>query len=1454
MAGKNFEILVSAKLDKNAKTTIQNELNNISKGIELNIKADSKSVNSLKQSIKGLGEKADDTKRKAQGLDDIISKFSRWQIVGDIIHGVKNAFGDMVDQVFELDASLVEFNKVTDLSQEQLEEFTDQAYNTAENIARTGKEVIDLSTEFSKAGYKDQALQLAEIGGLYQNIADGTVSTSDASALLVSQMKAFNVEAEDAITIIDQINEVSNNFAISSSDLAKAIPKVSATMAQAGNTMSETTALITAGTEIMTGQSSRVARGLRSISLNLRALDDEGNQNLELMAQMEGDFNKLGITLMGADGQLKSTFDILKELSEVYPTLDQNTQSYYAALIGGKTQVDVVNSVLSNFQTAIDANAAAMNSAGSAAKENEVYMNSLAGKLNNLKSSWQAFARETISSDLVKGFLDLANGMIKFISAIGGLKTILPAAIGLLIGFKGALMFNAAVLGITAAITGIKSAIIGVTGIIPNAVVAWKTYSAGIVSANTAIQASIPVIGLAITAISALTAVVTAGASKRKKAREEEEQQEEEARRERQRRAKERYDQAIEEVNNNNTVISSLQDIKKEYEDINSTELSAEERKERLAELQTRLNQTYKDNNLDLYNSSLEDTINKLDELQTLEKAESGKKLRDEYDRATRVLNDYNGALESAERTLKDFNETNRLGLDNMSETEKQRISDAQQAIKTSTGDFLADYNNLKNQIVEKEKEISTALSEGRTTDAENLRKEKDALLENKEAMDKNGEELFKYIETLRESADSVDYLTEEQQKLLEAYDDSEAVLAEWQEALIKIQEEEDRLNGVIDENIDKLISYSDNVDLLNQTQEMLNETGTITAEMYKKLSDNDLLQYLELVDGKLSVNTDSLDENSNAFKANAEQAVKDSLAQELLEIAIADQNGTLDDYLGTLGSATSVSSSVDTTNAVNRILEIGSAAASSTSLLGTLYSTLKNGEAAGGVVESGYTPSAKAQSVMEGAISRAQTKISAINAISLGGGSTKSSKGKSSGGSKSSSSSYTATVNTFYAYENAVDNAKAAVDRLNKALKNTKNLNEQEKITRQLIDATNTQIQKTKELRNAQVNQINDYINKLRQQGFQISYNSNINELNIQNMQHLADLTGDNAKEVEKLIKEIQSLNKDNRSLDSTISDLTNDISEYYDKLADFPEEKLKKFNELMKEFQQSQLSQLEDEIEDINYAMKHDERIIALEKQIEALENQNELLDNQKEIEEKLLAVEQAKDRLAKAREQKTLQVYREGQGFVWEADFDEIQQAEEELKNAQDALNEKVKDDQIEQLKAEKEALEQSYQDRIDALEDFLDDQNYLIDKANREGIETFDELRKALAEFGLDSAEYLSQATNWLNEYNSALSKLNTTTNETLSKAADGVIYSSAADNRIAQALAGISPDISSGKGVSLNNVSYGVNNGAGGNTIINIDNIELPNVQNAQDFVEALKKLPGMAISSSTSRT
>ena len=263
----------------------------------------------------------------------------------------------------------------------------------------------------------------------------------------------------------------------------------------------------------------------------------------------------------------------------------------------------------------------------------------------------------------------------------------------------------------------------------------------------------------------------------------------------------------------------------------------------------------------------------------------------------------------------------------------------------------------------------------------------------------------------------------------------------------------------------------------------------------------------------------------------------------------------------------------------------------------------------------------------------------------------------------------------------------------------------------------------------------------------------------------------------------------------------------------------------------------------------MKNDPRIKQLEAQIDALENQNDELDKQKELEEKILAVEEAKEKLANARKQKNVQIYTEESGWIWTEDIDAIKDAQDELKDAQDDLNDKIKQDEKDRLEAEKDALEKSYQDRIDALQNFLD-------KANREGIQSFQDLQNEMAKFGLDSAEYLGKASEWLNNYNKSLADLNNTVNNVLSSstaATDGMIYSSAVQDRITQALSSLLPNTTS-TGLSLNSISYDKIGASGDNQSIYINNIELPNVENANEFVEALKDLPRMASTQATMRT
>ncbi len=376
-----------------------------------------------KLSLKEIGSAVETNAKQADKWQYSWSKafqsFTTYMSVTTVFYQIIHTIKDMISEVTDLDGALVELKKVTDLEGESLQRFTREAYAAGANVAKTGTEMVEAATSFAKAGYnEDQILQLGEVAAMYTNIADEAISSADSADFIIAQLKAFNLESDDlnktlenSYHIIDAVNEVSNNFAVSSSDIATNLGKASSVMANAGNSMEQMIGLMTAGTEV-TRNASKVANGLKTITLRLQGMDDEGGKSLELMSQMEGLFNKLGKTVYNTDGTLKNTYDLLGELADVYPTLTAAEKAYVTETIAGKYQAQNAAAILSNWKTAVDATATALDSQGSAMKENSKYLDSIQGRMANFNSAFEQLSQSVMSSDLIKWFIDLGTAIV----------------------------------------------------------------------------------------------------------------------------------------------------------------------------------------------------------------------------------------------------------------------------------------------------------------------------------------------------------------------------------------------------------------------------------------------------------------------------------------------------------------------------------------------------------------------------------------------------------------------------------------------------------------------------------------------------------------------------------------------------------------------------------------------------------------------------------------------------------------------------------------------------------------------------------------------------------------------------------------------------------------------------------------------------------------------------------
>lgn len=129
------------------------------------------------------------------------------------------------------------------------------------------------------------------------------------------------------------------------------------------------------------------------------------------------------------DGTMKNTYEFLTDLHKEWGNLNNEQKTAIALQFGGKNQMEVFMATMNNFETAIEATETAMGAQGSAARENAKAIESLQGHLQNLKRAWEELSYKMISSDALKKSMDILTGALEFLSSDAGQVVIWGTAI-----------------------------------------------------------------------------------------------------------------------------------------------------------------------------------------------------------------------------------------------------------------------------------------------------------------------------------------------------------------------------------------------------------------------------------------------------------------------------------------------------------------------------------------------------------------------------------------------------------------------------------------------------------------------------------------------------------------------------------------------------------------------------------------------------------------------------------------------------------------------------------------------------------------------------------------------------------------------------------------------------------------------------------------------------------------
>ena len=391
-------------------------------------------------------------------IDRAKDLFSAASAVTLIFSQVKQA----VSSFLQLDTAMTDLYKVQDqiTSRDQFSGLLTKWNKLAQNLAVTTNSLISSMEAWSKIGFDlDMSEQLAEITSIFEKTAE--ISNEKATSTLISAAQAFteidDLGVDDYVKRVEavgnKINAIGNKYAIDSEGISDGLQNASAALKVAGNDLNETIALITATNKIYQNPDEG-SNMLKVASMRLRGQVDALKEMGEDAEGVSTDLTKIQqqiyeltgnkVNIFEDDENLKSTYQMILEIGEVFDSLNDRSQADLLEVMFGKQRASAGASLLLNYEELEKIKNDSINSANSMAEEYSKYMESAEASLTIFKEKLVETYSTFMSGDLIKYTADIGSGLLDLVNATDLLRHGLVGIVSLNIG-KGITSIGASV-------------------------------------------------------------------------------------------------------------------------------------------------------------------------------------------------------------------------------------------------------------------------------------------------------------------------------------------------------------------------------------------------------------------------------------------------------------------------------------------------------------------------------------------------------------------------------------------------------------------------------------------------------------------------------------------------------------------------------------------------------------------------------------------------------------------------------------------------------------------------------------------------------------------------------------------------------------------------------------------------------------------------------------------------
>lgn len=367
------------------------------------------------------------------------------QFVGTygILQSGMNKAQEMVQNTYDVDSAMTQLQMATGVSNDKAKDLMKTYSNMGHQLKATGTDVAASSTEWMKQGQSveksnklaESSIKLSKVGGL---------TSEDATKYLTSARKGYGVtSAEDTLKIVDKLSSVDMASATDVGGLAEGMSEVANTAKIAGISMDKLLGYLATIGEVTQEGMGSVGTGLNAVfarmgNIKLSRLKDYQN-NGEDLSNVETVLRGEGINLRDKTDQFRNFGDVLDEVAGNWNNYSDVSQRAIAQSFAGTHHMNEFITLMTNYGKAQEYEKVSENSAGSTDKKYKVYEDSLEGRTEDLKNSFQSLSTTFVDKNLFGGGITLLSNVLnvvnKLVSSFGLLKTAVA-------GFAGIKLFK----------------------------------------------------------------------------------------------------------------------------------------------------------------------------------------------------------------------------------------------------------------------------------------------------------------------------------------------------------------------------------------------------------------------------------------------------------------------------------------------------------------------------------------------------------------------------------------------------------------------------------------------------------------------------------------------------------------------------------------------------------------------------------------------------------------------------------------------------------------------------------------------------------------------------------------------------------------------------------------------------------------------------------------------------